>query len=565
MSNTVTPPGQVRARTRRSRRVPIIWSIPLLAIAIGAWLAWDTLSKQGPTITVSFETAEGLQAGQSQLKYRDIVLGTVKSLDLTPDHSHVIVTISTTRQAETLLTKQTIFWVVKPRLFAGNISGLETLLSGSFVGMLPGDDAAAPAQREFTGREDPPIITASVPGHTFSVKANRLGSISLGSPVFFRDLSVGEVLGWDIAEMARSVTIRVFVRAPYDRYVNDDTRFWNASGLSLKLGGSGVELQLESLRALVLGGVAFNTPDEKADAAMSADNHVFPLFSDREAAENSSYSRKIPVISYFPGSVRGLGPGSDVTMHGLVVGHVTGVRLIYDPARDAIMAPVSYEVEPERIIGVGKRVFTTTREAVEEVLKRGMRARLESASLITGQQMVALDFVPDAPPAMLTMEGDAFVLPATEGGGFTGLQASATALLDKVNDIPFKQIGDNLNNILHAGSTMANAPQMQQSLNDLAATLGSTKGFMAQLDTNTGPALKQLPQVTAGLEKALTSVNKLALSFDTGYGDNTQFNRDLERLLVQTNDAVRSLRALADLLQRHPEALIKGRVTGGTE
>ena len=293
MSNTVTPPGQVRARTRRSRRVPIIWSIPLLAIAIGAWLAWDTLSKQGPTITVSFETAEGLQAGQSQLKYRDIVLGTVKSLDLTPDHSHVIVTISTTRQAETLLTKKTIFWVVKPRLFAGNISGLETLLSGSFVGMLPGDDAAAPAQREFTGREDPPIITASVPGHTFSVKANRLGSISLGSPVFFRDLSVGEVLGWDIAEMARSVTIRVFVRAPYDRYVNDDTRFWNASGLSLKLGGSGVELQLESLRALVLGGVAFNTPDEKAGAAMSADNHVFPLFSDREAAENSSVQPEI--------------------------------------------------------------------------------------------------------------------------------------------------------------------------------------------------------------------------------------------------------------------------------
>ena len=565
MSDSIAPHAPVRARTRRSRRVPIIWSIPLLAIAIGAWLAWDTLSKQGPTIKVSFETAEGLQAGQSQLKYRDIVLGTVKSLDLTHDHSHVIVTISTTRQAEPLLTSQTVFWVVKPRLFAGNISGLETLLSGSYVGMLPGDDSTAASQRTFIGREDPPIFTASVPGHTFLVKANRLGSISLGSPVFFRDLSVGEVLGWDIGEMARNVTIRVFVRAPYDRYVNADTRFWNASGVSLKLGGSGVELQLESLRALVLGGVAFNTPDEKADAPMAADNHVFPLFADRETAEASSYSRKIPVISYFPGSVHGLAPGSDVTMHGLVVGHVTGVRLTYDAARDAIMAPVTYDVEPERIVGVGKHVYATTREAVEDVLKRGLRAHLESASLITGQQMVALDLVPDAPPTPLTMEGDAFVLPTTEGGGFASLQASATALLDRVNDIPFKQIGDSLSGILRSANTMVSGPQMQQSLTDLAATLGSTKGFMAQLDTNTGPALRQLPQVTANLEKALASVNKLALSFNTGYGDNTQVNRDLGRLLVQTNDAVRSLRALADLLQRHPEALIKGRTNGGME
>src|SRR5262249_54093460 len=156
-------------------------------------LAWDTLSKEGPTIKVTFDSAEGLQAGQSQLKYRDIVLGTVKSLDLTPDHSHVVVTIATTRQAEPLLTSETVFWVVKPRLFAGNISGLDTLLSGSYVGMLP-QSGHGTAQRAFTGREDPPMIAASEQGHTFLLKANRLGSISLGSPVFFRDLSVGEVL-----------------------------------------------------------------------------------------------------------------------------------------------------------------------------------------------------------------------------------------------------------------------------------------------------------------------------------------------------------------------------------
>ena len=197
MSDDTRPPAH--ARVRRSRRVSAMWLLPLLAIAIGGWLAWDTLSKEGPTITLSFETAEGLQAGQSQLKFKEIVLGTVQSLDLTPDHKHVLVKIATTRQAESLLTDTTIFWVVKPRLFAGSLSGLGTLLSGSYVGMLPGETAGKP-QREFVGREDPPVLETNVPGHMFLLRASRVGSISIGSPVFFRDLDVGTVLGWDIAE-----------------------------------------------------------------------------------------------------------------------------------------------------------------------------------------------------------------------------------------------------------------------------------------------------------------------------------------------------------------------------
>lgn len=564
MSDTISPPTRHTARTRRSRRVPVIWLIPIMAVAIGAWLAWDTLSKEGPTITITFDSAEGLQAGQSQLKFRDITLGTVKNLELAPDHSHVIVTIATTRQAEPLLTDQTIFWVVKPRLFAGNISGLDTLLSGSYVGMMPGT-ATGKAQRAFTGREDPPVLQTHVPGHTFTVQATKLGSISVGSPMFFRDLNVGEVLGWDIGDMAREVTIHVFVRAPYDRYVNDDTRFWNASGVSLKLGATGVELQMESLRALLLGGIAFNTPDDKADAPMSSDNHVFPLFADRSAAEAASYSRKIPLVSYFPGSVRGLAAGSEVVMHGLVIGHVTGVAITYDPAKDAILAPVHYEVEPERIAGVGKRVYATAREGVDDVLRHGLRASLQSASLITGQQMISLDFVKDAPPVPIQMEGQSFLLPTTEGGGFAGLQASLSALLDKVNDIPFKQIGDNLNGVLKGADATVNGPHLQQALSSLAATMDSAKSLVDGLNKDAGPALHQLPAIATQLQQTLTSVNKVVLSLGSGYGNDTQFNRDLERLLIQANDAVRSVRALADLLARHPEALMKGRPAGGTE
>ena len=339
MTNLSEPPVLARATTRRTRRVSVIWVIPLVALAIGAWLAWDTLSKEGPTITVTFDTAEGLQPGQSQLKFKDIVFGTVKSVALAPDRTHVVVTIATTHEATPLLTDKTAFWVVKPRLFAGSISGLETLLSGSYVGMLPGATTGKP-QRAFNGREDPPIISEQTPGHVFLLKAKRLGSIQLGSPIFFRDLSVGEVAGWDIADMAEYVTIHAFVRAPYDSYVNDETRFWNASGLSIKLGGTGVEVQMESLKAILLGGIAFETPEQETHAKVaSLENRVFPLFADRDAANAASYTRKVQVVSYFPGSVSGLGPGSPVTMHGLTVGHVTDVRLAYDKATDKVDRP----------------------------------------------------------------------------------------------------------------------------------------------------------------------------------------------------------------------------------
>ena len=328
-----------RAAVQQSRRLPVIWAIPIIAIAIGVWLAWETLSKEGPTIVVSFEHGEGLQVGQSQLKFKDIPLGTVKSLEFTKDRRRVLVSIATTAQAEPFLTTETQFWVVKPRLFAGNISGLSTLLSGAYVGLLPGD-AAAKAERNFVGREDPPVLDSDMPGRTFLLKTDQIGSVALGSPVFYRNLSVGVVLGWETSDMAESVTIHAFVRSPFDTYVHDQTRFWNASGVSVKLEGGGVDVQMESLRALLLGGIAFETPTTTPSSEVSAENHEFPLFANQEAAKAASYTRKVPLLVYFRSSVRGLGEGSDVVMHGLKVGHVTDVRLTFDPATDAVLAPV---------------------------------------------------------------------------------------------------------------------------------------------------------------------------------------------------------------------------------
>ena len=564
MTNLAEQRTVPHATTHRSRRVSIIWIVPLVAVAIGAWLAWDTLSKEGPTIKVTFDSGEGLQAGQSQLKYKDIVFGTVKSLTLTPDKTHVVVTIATTHEAKPLLTEGTQFWVVKPRFFAGNISGIETLLSGSYVGMLPVEKGGK-SQHEFAGREDPPVLATYVPGRTFLLKSKRIGSVSVGSPIYFRDLNVGEVLGWDIADMAEYVTIHAFVRAPYDSYVNDETRFWNASGISVKLAGAGVEVQMESLKALLLGGVAFETPAADVHMAETSEKHVFPLFADREAANAAAYTRKIPVISYFSGSVSGLTAGSAVTVHGLKVGEVTDVRLTYDAAKDVVLAPVRYELEPERVVGVGKRVFNTDAESMDALLKKGLRASLQSGNLITGQQNVALEIDTDAPPTEVTMDGPDYVVPATEGGGFAGLTASATELLNKVNTMPFDKIGKDLEGILKSVNDVAQGPQMKKALTELSAMIASAQNMVQSLNSGLSPAAKQLPEVTAGLQKTLANANKLVLSLASGYGENTKFNRDLERLLVQANDSLRTLSALSDLLARHPEALIKGRPAGPLE
>ena len=409
------PTAEVRTRQRRRWTLPLIWLVPLTAVAIAGWLAWDTLSRRGPRIVVSFQRAEGLQVNQSQLKFKDITLGTVRSLTLTPDRKRVLVTISTTKAAAPLLTEGADFWVVKPRLFAGTLSGLETLLSGAYVQLLPAPNPGAP-KTEFTGLENPPVLESETPGRTFLLKADRIGSITLGSPIFYRDMNVGEVLGWDIGNMAHSVTIHAFVREPFDKYVHDDSRFWDASGLNVKLSGTGLEVQLESLRALLLGGVAFETHGD-GDEGETAANHTFPLYVNQEAAENASYADRSEFVSYFPGSVRGLAPGADVTLHGLRVGTVKAVTLSYDREQDAIVAPVHFEVEVDRFLGQAKAFRSTSDEAVQDLVDRGMRATLQSANLLTGQMLIALDFFPNEKPVKVSKQGDVFVMPTVESGG----------------------------------------------------------------------------------------------------------------------------------------------------
>jgi paraquat-inducible protein B len=554
------------AVSRQARRIPLIWIVPVVTALIAAWLAWDTFSKRGPTITITFDSAGGLQPGQSQLKFKDVTMGTVKSIAVTPDFSQVVVTVETTREAEPLLSDKTIFWVVKPQLFAGRISGLDTLLSGSYIGMLPSTKKGK-VQRHFHGSANPPVLPVSAPGTVFRLETNRVGSISLGSPVFYRDIEVGTVLGWDLGHMARNVTVHVFVREPFDKYVHDDSLFWNASGLSLKMGPNGLQLQMESVKAVLLGGIAFDTKPDTT-APVSAADHNFPLYPTHDAAKAAGFGRRLSMMSIFQGSVAGLEVGADVTLHGLKIGEVTDVGLVYDPKIDRIVVPVHYQIEAERIAGVAsaeKASNVPLGAVAADMVKRGFRATLQSESLISGQKVVAIEYVAGAPPAELGREGDVFVVPSAQAGGFDTVTRSAAELLSKINRIDFQAIGARLADAVKGVDELVNGPQLKKTLASLEATMADAQAVARKLDADASPALARLPDIANKLDSTLAQANRLVASMNTAYGSESRFSREIDRLLPQLNDTARSLRALADLLARHPEALIKGRPGSGKE
>jgi len=563
MSIEDNPAPVPTASVRRSRRIPLIWIVPLLTALIGGWLAWDTFSKRGPTIVVEFETGNGLVPGQSPLKYKDVPMGTVKAVDISHDLKKVLVTIETTREAAPLLTDKTIFWVVKPQLFAGKVSGLDTLLSGSYVGMMPSTEKGH-AERHFVGKEDPPILATSIPGTTFLLQTKRIGSISLGSPIFYRDIEVGAVLGWELSDMARHVTIHAFVRAPFDQYVHNDSLWWDASGVSVKLNGGGVKVQLESIKALLLGGVAFET-DADLKSAPSKPEHAFPLYANRESAHAAGFGRKIRMVSFFQGSVAGLDVGADVTLHGLKIGEVTELGLRFDPKTQGIVVPVHYTIEADRIANVAAAGNQPVGRGAGEMIRRGFRATLDTSSLLTGTKVVAIKQIPDAPPASIGIDGDEFVIPSSESGGLDSITASAAELLTKINRIDFEAIGAGLAGTAKGLDGIINGPQLKHTLESLEGTLADARDFARKLDAGAGPAMGKLPDIANQLDNAITQINRLATSLNTGYGGDSRFNREIDRLMPQLNEAVRSFRALADLLSRHPEALIQGRPSQGRQ
>jgi len=419
---------------------------------------------RGPLVRVTFDSAESLQTGQSQVKFKDMQMGTVQGFELTPDRKHVVTSIRMTAQAEELLTEGAQFWVVKPRVYAGDITGLNTILTGTYIAMQPGE-AGQPAKREFTGLVNPPTLVPDTPGRAFKLTASRLGAITLGTPVFFHDLDVGRVAGWDFTGMAESVTLHIFVNAPYAGWVHKDSRFWNSSGIELRVGPEGVRLQVDSLKAAVLGGITFDTPSpgDKAgldQAAASAEGDSFPLYANQEVADTATARRRAALASYFTGSVGGLAVGAHVTLQGMAIGDVTSVDLQYSTDTDQTRVRVGFALQLDRVKPIGDKPVQPFQDYLPTLVREGLRVRLRGGNLITGQKEVALEFLPAAPAAWVAQEGDVQVIPADNegGGGLDDLTSTASQLMAKISAVPFAEIGQNLTGVLHGANRPADPP-----------------------------------------------------------------------------------------------------------
>ena len=477
--------------------------------------------------------------------------------------THVIVHIRMNSEATPYLTDHARFWVVRPRLSASNISGLETLISGGYIEMDPGEKGGK-EQLEFKGLEDPPGVRSDEPGTTFTLTTPRIGSLGSGSPVFYRDIVVGEVLGYHLPEGNGPITVNVFVRAPYDKWVRTATRFWNASGLNIAFGGSGLHVELESIQAVLSGGVAFNTPADGRETPSAKQDTTFALFDNESAASASGYKQRISTVMYFQTSTAGLGNGSPVQIYGQQVGTVSDIKLELDPVNATARVRVAAEIQPERLTALGGNPTETTQDVARRLVEHGMRAELATTSYVTGSLAVSLEFPPNPAPAKMTMEGDAIVLP-TLGGGFSGLITSASEIMAKVNSIPFQQIGNNANTLLSTLSATIGGPEVKQAINAATGALIDVQGLVKRTDAGLTPLMRRLPEIANNLDQTLGKANQLVGSVNNGYGENSQFSRDLERLMSQFNDAARSIRLLANFLDAHPEALIRGRTNAGVE
>ena len=556
------PPPAVHIR---QRRFSFVWIIPIVAAAIAIYLGYRTIVQQGPLITVTFNNSEGLTVGQTQIKYKWVALGTVESIDLSPDNSHVIVKVRMNNVGTRFLTTHARFWVVRPSLSVTNLSGLDTLVSGSYIGIDPGTPGGR-YDTHFTGLQEPPGVRSDEPGSTYVLHADSVGSLSSGSPVFYRDVVVGEVLGYDLGDGVGPVTINIFVRAPYNKLVKSSSHFWDSSGISVGVQGGTLRVQVQSLAAVLAGGVTFNLPADQASAPPSADNATFHLFPTEADAAAAGYQHQISAVAYFQSSVAGVSRGTPVNIFGIQVGNVSDVKFLLDPATGLAKVRVAMELQPDRVI----RSSDFNRDlkpldVLQRMVDRGLRVNLETSSFITGQKDVALDFEPGAGHVAITQEGDVFVLPTAAGGG-SDILAAASQITAKLSAIPFNEIGQNLNKLLVTSNETLGGEQVKNALSSLAATLQSVQHLVATTDRGLAPTLRELPTLTANLQTTLRGTNQAITQLNRGYGNNSDFQRSLGQLMDQADGALRSVKDLADFLDRHPESLLLGRTghaTGG--
>jgi paraquat-inducible protein B len=543
-------PGELPQPVVRNarRQISLVWLVPIVAALIGGWLVYKALTEKGPEITITFKSAEGLEAGKTKISYKDVQIGQVKEIRIGENLKEVVVKAELSKEAERFLTENTRFWVVRARLSASAVYGLGTVFSGAYIDIDPGKPGK-PARR-FTGLEEPPIVTTGLPGRHFTLVSERRGSIEMGAPVYYRQIRVGEVVAFHLDEKGKQIETKIFVHAPYQKYVRKNTRFWNASGLDVKLDAKGIKVDTESFVSMLVGGIAFDilegngTPGEDTE-----DFETFTLFENLESAREKVYPIRTLYVLYFNESVRGLSPGAPVEFRGIPIGRVVEVNLEFDMQKQVFQIPVIVATEPERIFTMGEFPDGMAREKLTEFLvEKGLRAQLRTGSLLTGQQYVALDMFPNAKPARVVQRGKYPEIP-TVPTQIEEIGAKLTQLVNKLEKVPVEQIGNDLRDTIRSTNRLVSSPEVTEALKALNATIRELQQLTADLRTRVAP------ETQAVLEQARRSL----ATADDALRPDSPLRYQLKETLEELGTAARSLRALTDYLERHPEALLRGK------
>jgi paraquat-inducible protein B len=545
--NHVEQAPEAQVQTKRS--FSIIWVVPIIALLIGGWLTFKAMSEKGPEITISFETADGLVADKTMVKFKDVEIGKVTKIDLSDDISGVIVTVEMSTESHQYLTDKTRFWVVRAKVAAGEISGLGTLLSGAYIGCDPSTEGKK--QEHFIGLEKTPILTSELPGNHFVLKSKDLGSLDLGSPIYYRGIKVGQVVDYSFDETAEAVHFKVFISDPFHKKVRANTRFWNASGVDFTMDATGIKMDTQSLVSILLGGVAFDLPEHALPGDQAEENKDFLLYESREASNEVTYAIKQYYLMYFDQSVRGLSPGAPVEILGIKVGEVVNVELQFDETNVEFLIPVLMYLEPERlnilITEEGKVVRgeakaeelveahkerQTDNAVAKKLLSRGFRAQLKTGNLLTGQLYVDLDSYPDAPPAEFRTEHGYTVFP-TIPAPFEQIVNRVDNILKKVETVPFDKIGKDL----------------QAAIESLTKTLDEIKDMSGNINNET------IPKINAALDQMQEAMEGVGSTL----GPDSALSYNARQVTNELSMAIRSIRSLLEYLERDPQALILGK------
>jgi len=539
-------PEAATPEIKQRRSFSIVWIVPIVALLIGAWLVYKAVSEKGPTITITFESAEGLEAGKTKIKYKDVELGTVTAIVLADDFSHVTVTAEMAKESKGYLTEKTRFWVVRARVAAGQVTGLGTLFSGAYIGIDP--ELEGKSVRHFKGLEKPPMVTGEVAGRQYRLAANRLGSLTPGSPIYFRQIQVGQVADFKLEPNGENVTIDIFVQAPYYQFVRQKTRFWVASGLDVDLTANGLRVDTESVVSLLIGGLAFATFPHEDGGPEAEEGAHFKLYDTYEAARDDRYTVKRDMIIEIKDSVRGLSVGAPVEFRGLQIGKVTEIDLDADFENLDFTIPVRIELEPERLHLTNPKDENDTIHRWQRLLDKGFRAQLETGSLLTGQLYVKLDIFEDAPPAKLSFYGDLPVIPSLPSSSQEIMQG-VTRFLKKLDQLPLEAIGKDLQNTMAGVDKLVNGPDLRDAVQSLGGILDELKTTTQTLNADT------VPRINTALAEMATVLKNL----DGWVSADAPLQGDLRKTLEELAAAGRAISELADMLERHPEALIQGK------